>query len=230
MNKKLGMLVYENAQPIDFIGPWEVFSFWKNTLGAPIDMYLISEHGSYVQCVNDIIVKTHCDFDQAPELDYLIIPGGFGRLKEINNEQLISFIIKQSKTTQYILAICTGMFLLHKAGLLNDLSVTSYWRALPEAKLLSKVKVVEERIVKNEKIWIAGGISSGIDLAFEFIAEVGGKELAGKVQLLYENFPITQTYCTEDMAHSLPPYYGAHKSAELPKYISDYLKEQKKVK
>ena len=60
------------------------------------------------------------------------------------------------------------------------------------------VQVTEERMVKNGNIWLAAGVSSGIDLAFEFIAEIDGKEAAGKVQLLYENFPLNHAYWTLD--------------------------------
>ena len=229
MKKKLGMLVYENAQPIDFIGPWEVFSIWKNSLNAPIEMYLVSEQGSYVTCANDIIVKTHFDFKNTPELDYLVVPGGVGRLQEVNNEKLISFIVKQAKTSQYILSICTGMFLLHKAGLLDNQFATTYWRAMPEAKLLPNITIVEERMVKNDKIWLSGGLSSGIDLAIEFIAELAGNETAGKVQLLFEYFPKKPSYSNQESRHFLPPYYGHENEepANFPKYISDSFKKDR---
>ncbi|MFW2570655.1 DJ-1/PfpI family protein [Legionella sp. 29fVS95] len=225
MAKTLGVLVYENCQPIDFIAPWEVFSLWK-TIAEPINLYLISQDGGYVSCVNDILIKTHCDFERSPQLDYLIIPGGKGRINEVNNAKLISFIQKQAQNAQYILSICTGMFLLHKAGLLHDKLVTTYWRAMPEARLLSNVQVTEERMVKNGNIWLAAGVSSGIDLAFEFIAEIDGKEAAGKVQLLYENFPLNHAYCTANMAHSLPPYNDKEEnSLHLPRYILEYIEK-----
>lgn len=219
MNKKLGILIYDDVQPMDFIGPWEVFSFWKNTLHAALDMYLISENGSEVRCVDDITVKAHCDFNTAPQLDYFIVPGGKGRLQQVNNEKLIAFIQQQAKTSQYILSVCTGMFLLYQAGLLDGLSVTTYWRALPEVTALKNVKIEGERVAKNKRIWMSGGISSGIDLALELIAEVAGKETAGKVQLLFEYFPSRTRYCTLEMASELPPYYGKEEKTLLPEYM-----------
>lgn len=229
--KTLGIVVYENAQAMDILGPWEVLGCWKNTLNAPIEMYLISEQGDEVHCMNNITLKTHFNFRNSPPIDYLIIPGGIGRLKEVQNEKTISFIQKQAKNAQYILSVCTGMFLLHKAGLLHNQSVTTYWRALSEASSFSDLKIVEERIVKSDKIWCAGGISSGIDLAFEFINEIAGKEVAGKVQLLFEYFPTRHNYCTPELLHSLPAYYGSeYNNPQLPKYINDYLSKNKKQK
>ena len=228
MKATLGILLYENVQPMDVIGPWEVLSFWQNTLKAPIDMHLISQNGSFVQCDNNITLKAHLDFKNSPQLDYFIVPGGRGRNEQINNDTLISFIQNQSKGCKYLLSVCTGMFLLYKAGLLDKKFVTTYWRALPELKALSNVNVVEERIVKNGNIWMAGGISSGIDLAFELIAEIAGTETAGKVQLLFEYFPKDVVYCNPGMIYSLPPYKN-HENDQpyLPEYIQNYIKLKK---
>ena len=81
------------------------------------------------------------------------------------------------------------MFLLHKAGLLRNKPVTTYWRALSELRSFKDIDVEEERVVKSGNIWTSGGVSSGIDLAFELIVEIAGKEEAGRVQLLFEYFP-----------------------------------------
>ena len=71
MAKNLGLVIYENVQPMDVIGPWEVLAIWKKVLDAPIDMYLVSEKGGLVKCDDDIILSAHCTFDDCPDLDYL---------------------------------------------------------------------------------------------------------------------------------------------------------------
>lgn len=222
MNENIGIVIYENVQPLDVLGPWEVLSCWKNILKAPVNMFLISENGSYVQCANEIVLKSHLDFENAPQLDYLIVPGGQGQQAQLKNPKMISFIEKQAKNAKYILSICTGMFILHAAGVLKGKSTTTYWRALPELNSFPDVHTVEERVVKNGNLWSSGGISSGIDLALELIAEIGGKEVAGQVQLLFEYFPKHHGFATEKTIDQLPPYYMKGKSY-LPKYIREYL-------
>lgn len=225
----IGIILYENAQSMDIIGPWEVLGFWKNILGAPLHMFLISENGSYVNCVNDIVLKAHVDFTTCPKLDVLIIPGGPGRLKEIHNDKLITFIKNQAVNCKYVLSDCTGMFILYQTGLLKDKSATTYWRALPELKSLHNLNVAEERIVKSGNVWTAGGVSSGIDLALELIKEISGAETAGQVQLLFEYFPNHAVYTTLKTAASLPPYHGSIEthSKDVPKYIKDHIKKSK---
>jgi transcriptional regulator GlxA family with amidase domain len=228
MTKQLGLLLYEGVQPMDVIGPWEVFAFWKHVLHAPLEMYLISENGSWVQGDNGITFKAHCSFEQTPPLDYFIVPGGKGRRVQVDNDVLIAFIKKQAKHSEYLLSVCTGMFLLHKAGLLEGKKVTTYWRALPEVEAFKDVQVVEERIVKNPGLWLSGGVTSGIDLALALIAEVAGKETAGKVQWLLEYFPDKTAYASLDLAHSLPAYGSQTEDLCLPSYVRGYLREEKR--
>ncbi len=230
MSPKLGILLYENVQPLDVIGPWEVFSFWQKISPTPIDMYLIAQNGGYVPCDNQIILKAHRDFNSCPQLDYFVVPGGQGRLKETNNADLIGFISKQAQKCQHLLSVCTGMFLLHKAGVLSHKLVTTYWRALPELKSFPEIKIRESRIVRDKNIWTSGGVSSGIDLALALIAEVAGKETAGKIQLLLEYFPSDTLYCNKDTSSLLPPYSpGVSNCNYLPEYISSYISRKKKA-
>jgi transcriptional regulator GlxA family with amidase domain len=225
MGNKLGLVLYENVQPMDVIGPWEVLAMWRKLLHAPIEMYLVSENGGLVNCDDDIVLNAHCAFNNCPALDYLIIPGGRGRREQVDNERLIAFIKKQAATADKILSVCTGIFLLHKGGLLRNRSVTTYWRALSELRSFKDIDVEEERVVKSGKIWTSGGVSSGIDLAFELIAEIAGKEEAGKVQLLFEYFPKRTIYCDLETSKSLPPYHDT-KEPVPSKYIADILREK----
>ncbi len=226
--QKIGVLIYEQVQPMDFIGPWEVFAMWKNILEAPIELYLISEKGGPVNCDDNLTIQSHYSFSQTPPLDYLVVPGGRGRLKEVNNSALIKFIQEQYPHLKYLLSICTGMFLVHQAKILKSADVTTYWRAIPEVQTFNDVNVVGNRVVKNKNVWFAGGISSGIDLAIELIAEIAGKEVAGQVQLIFEYFPSGLAYTDLETAKSLPPYNKNPVQPDLPAYIKNYLKEKKR--
>ncbi|WED42679.1 DJ-1/PfpI family protein [Legionella cardiaca] len=222
-NKKLGILLYPHVQPMDVIGPWEVFATWKNILGAVLEMYLVAETSELLLGENNITLKPHCDFSSAPQFDFLLIPGGPGRRDQIFNKKLIAFISQQAVHCEYILSVCTGAFLLEAAGLLQGKQATTYWRAINELK--PTVEIIEKRLVKSGKIWTSGGVSSGIDLALAFIEEIAGSETAGKVQLLFEYFPSHKIYCRDDTAAKLPPYapHLQEEPAELPDYIKNLI-------
>ncbi|VEG92390.1 DJ-1/PfpI family protein [Legionella spiritensis] len=229
-NKKLGILIYKNVQPMDVIGPWEVFATWKAILNAPVDMFLVAETRDEVCCANQISLKPHCSFNDSLQFDYLLIPGGAGRREQVYNSNVLLFLKNQAQHCEYLLSVCTGAFLLHAAGLLTNHKATTYWRAIPELKSFDDVQLIEKRIVKSDKIWTTGGISSGIDMAFEFISAIAGKEVAGKVQLLFEYFPENKLYCQQGMVSELPSYYTTPKEgmaleAGLPAYIEEFIKK-----
>lgn len=214
---------------MDVIGPWEVLATWKAVLNAPLEMLLVAEQGGSIVCSSDITLNSHIDFAHCPQLDYLIIPGGKGRLAQANNPVLTQFIQKQAASCKIILSVCTGAFILYHAGVLKDEKITTYWRALSELKSLKNVHVQEQRVVKSGTIWASGGISSGIDLALELIAEIAGTETAGKVQLLFEYFPDGKCYTTLETMNALPPYYTQYGAEQLPEYIISYIQDKNEI-
>jgi len=88
-----------------------------------------------------------------------------------------------------MLSVCTGAFLLHRAGLLSGKRATTHWGSLDRLRTLGDVTVVEERWVRDGNVWTSAGVSAGIDMTLAFIAHVAGKEIAGKVQFGAEYYP-----------------------------------------
>jgi transcriptional regulator GlxA family with amidase domain len=155
----------------------------------------------------------------------LIIPGGKGRVIQSTHAPTLQFIQRQFAGTKLVLSVCTGAFILYHAGVLKDEKITTYWRALPELYALKDVQVQEQRVVKSGKIRASGGISSGIDLALDVIAETAGKETAGKVQLLFEYFPENNLYADKQSINHLPAYMNHLQSDHLAEYIGKILEK-----
>lgn len=231
-NKLMGFLIYDGVQAMDVLGPWEVFSTWKNFLDAPIDLMLIAQDKHKIQCENQLEFKAHLSLSEAPTLDFLLIPGGPGRIAQVQNHELINFIKAQYRHCEYLLSVCTGAFLVQAAELVDNYSATTYWRAIRELAQFKSVDIVEQRIVHDGKIWSAGGISSGLDLAFAFIEHIAGRETAGQLQLLFEYFPSQPRYANKKLFNELPsyPYASSNGNADwdaLPQYIKRWMENDK---
>jgi len=189
-----GVLVFQNVEELDFVGPWEMVGMWRKLADGPEQRLVVSQSLGPVLCAKGLSINPHICFEKCPQLDFLLVPGGEGTRKEIDNSVVIDFISRQARACKAVLSVCTGSFLLHRAGLLSGKKATTHWASLDRLRALGDVTVVEERFVRDGNIWSASGVSAGIDLMLAFIASVAGEETAAKVQLRAEYYPSSKLY------------------------------------
>ncbi len=109
-----------------------------------------------------------------------------------------------------MLSVCTGTFILHRAGLLTNRKATTHWASLDRLRALGDVVVVEDRVVRDGKIWTSAGVSAGIDLALAFIEHMAGEKIAGRIQLGTEYYPSGKSYGM------------MHEFAQAPMYVKQW--------
>jgi len=166
-------------------------------------------------CANGMRIQPQVSFEDCPRLDFLLVPGGQGAREQVDNEAVVRFVAEQAKTCQAVLSVCTGAFVLHRAGLLTGRRATTHWAWLDRLAALGDVQVCRERFVRDGNIWTSAGVSAGIDMALAFIAMASGDEIAGKIQLGAEYYPATKLY-GEAHRNPLAPDYLKPKSGSGP--------------
>lgn len=191
---KFGFLLFDQFEDLDFVGPWEMIATWSQQFNGPKELFLVSESGNKVTSVKGLTLEAPTSFEQCPQLDYLLVPGGKGARVELANESLLSFIRNQAGHCQQVLSVCTGALLLQAAGLLSGKKATTYWSALKDLDQHADVEVVEARYVRDGSLWTSAGISAGIDMSLAFIAAMAGEKVAGDVQLHTEYYPEKKYY------------------------------------
>ena len=201
-----GILVFPGVEELDFVGPWEMIRVWSTVAAGPESCFLVAESLNPVMCAKGLSVNPTISFADCPRLDFLLVPGGEGTRREVQNAGLIRFIGEQAEGCRAVLSVCTGAFLLHRAGLLSGKKATTHWASLDRLRALGDVEVVEQRLVKDGKIWTSAGISAGIDLALALISSVAGDEAAGKVQFRTEYYPSTMRYADFHTRREAPNY------------------------
>jgi transcriptional regulator GlxA family with amidase domain len=190
---RFGFVIFPEVEELDFIGPWEMATLWQQVADGP-QCIVIAERAEPVICAKGLSVNPHVSFADCPQLDFLLVPGGWGTRKEVSNAALLSFIATQAKSCQAVLSVCTGSCVLHAAGLLSGRRATTHWGSLDRLRALGDVQVVEERFTRDGNIWCAAGVSAGIDLTLSLIAEVAGADAAGSVQFAAEYYPSSARY------------------------------------
>ncbi|WP_428679168.1 DJ-1/PfpI family protein [Sphingopyxis sp.] len=141
------------------------------------------------------ILPTH-DFGSAPQADILCVPGGHGVTEALNDTATIDFIARQAAGAAWVTSVCTGAFLLGRAGLLEGKRATTHWGY---THLLPLVGAVHEaaRVVEDGNVVTSGGVTSGLDFALTLIARLKGDAVAQAIQLAIEYDPA-------------PPFAGGH--------------------
>ncbi len=179
----LGILLFDDVEVLDFAGPFEVFSLAKHTQGgSAFAVTTISETGKPVTASNGLVVLPTASFETATDFEVLIVPGGYGaRVGQYKNLALMQWLRAQAGKVNLIASVCTGSFLLAKAGLLEGRAATTHWahndafmQMHPEIELRPGVKFVDQG-----KIITSGGISAGINMSFYIV-----KKLVGRTEAL----------------------------------------------
>jgi len=203
-----GIVVFEGAEELDFVGPWELVGMWHQVHGGPRPV-LVGERVATLRCAKGLQVVPHHGFADCPPLNHVLVPGGRGVRSELGNAAMAGFLAERAPQCESVLSVCTGSLLLHAAGLLAGRRATTHWTSLEKLRQMGGVDVVEERFVRDGDVWTSAGVSAGIDMLLAFIASTAGEAVAGAVQLDVEYFP---DGCT---------YGGIERDPRAPRYVRD---------
>jgi putative intracellular protease/amidase len=166
---RVAVLLYEGVQDIDYSAPMEVFG----QAGAKI--FTVAANTESLHSTYGIKMQPDFDLDHAPEADVLLIPGGnVGAI--INDPKAMAWVRQRSSDVKTVLSVCTGAFILGKAGLLDGLSATTIAGAIPQLeKVAPKAHIVtNRRYVDNGKFITTAGLSAGMDGALHVVdREIG---------------------------------------------------------
>ena len=192
----IGILIFDGAEELDFVGPWEAFTmsnvvFSLGSGEAPDRVFLVSETGGTVTCAKGMRVESDYSIVECPPLDVLLVPGGQGTRREISNRALLDFIEDQAARCTWVTSVCTGAFLLVAAGPAKGKQVTTHWYAMAEIRAIDGVGEVLEgvRYVQDGTIVTSAGVSAGIDMALWLIGQIHGEVHGALTQRAMEYDP-----------------------------------------
>jgi len=181
--KKVGILLFNQVEVLDFAGPFEVFSIatQRDMRTKLFSVQLVAEKMEPITARNGLQVLPQTTTEAVGELDILIVPGGDGADKiEIHNQRLLQWIARQAGQVEVLASVCTGAFLLAEAGLLNGLQATTHWMdtAGLQRKYLQVQVLVGRKFVDNGQIVTSAGISAGIEMSLHLVRRCFGPEVA----------------------------------------------------
>jgi transcriptional regulator GlxA family with amidase domain len=181
-----GILIFDEVEVLDFCGPFEVFSVTRLSVPrqreepSPFDVFTVAETAAPITTTGKLRVLPQHSFETCPPLDLLVVPGGWGTRHEVDNAHVIEWIARQANRAKLTTSVCTGSFLLAKAGLLADKRATTHWASLDRMRTTFPDVTVEDGLhwVEDGTVLTSAGIAAGIDLALIVVAKCFGKPVA----------------------------------------------------
>jgi len=194
IRKRVGIVLFNNIEVLDFCGPFEVFSATRlneekrQEEPSPFEVLLIAESLPHVTTTGGMKVIPQYSFENCPQLDILVVPGGWGTRKELNNMVMLEWLRSRAAEVEILASVCTGSMLLGFAGLIDGLHATTHWRCLDWMRdSFPKVFVeYEQHVVEDGRVFTSAGISAGIDMALKVVARYYGKDIARSTSLHME--------------------------------------------
>ena len=177
----IGIYLYENAEVLDFSGPFEVFSTANrlNNETSRLNVFLIGETDLPITARGGFCVTPEYSICTHPKLDLLIVVGGV-HTEEIQKTNIIQWLQHQASKVPIVASVCTGAFLLAGAGILNNYQVTTHWSDITEFRqTFPDIPVIENvRWVDNYNVITSAGISAGIDMSLHLVSRLCCQQLA----------------------------------------------------
>jgi cyclohexyl-isocyanide hydratase len=179
----IGSLLFDGLDQIDLTGPFEVLSRIPN---ATYRVY--AKTTDPVRDVRGLQLTPDATLADAPRLDVLHVPGGFGQEGVMEDDEVLAWIQRQAAGARGVFSVCTGALLLGAAGLLRGRRATTHWASIHLLPLFGAIPV-NERVVIDGNWIFAAGVTAGIDGALRLAAELRGDDVARAIQLYMQYAP-----------------------------------------
>lgn len=177
MHLEIGSLLFEGVDQIDLTGPFEVFSRLPNSTYR-----VFGKTAAPVRDVRGLRLLPDASLTEAPQLDLLHVPVGFGQEALMDDEEVLAWIRNQAAGARCLFSVCTGALVCGAAGLLKGRRATTHWTVLHLLACFGAIPV-NERVVADGNMVFAAGVTAGIDGALRVTADLRGAEVAQAIQL-----------------------------------------------
>ena len=186
--KTIGILLFDNVEELDAVGPYEVLSYW--TREHPEDGFDVVMMGDAPDAMTPIVAAkglrmlADVSIAETPDLEVLIYPGGRGTRPHLVDEERIDWVREQRRRVPLMASVCTGSLVYAAAGLLAARPATTHWGSLGLlAELDPTIDIRRDaRFVEDGDVITSSGVSAGIDMALRLVQRFAGTDRAREVR------------------------------------------------
>jgi transcriptional regulator GlxA family with amidase domain len=186
MTRNVGIYIFDEVEVLDFAGPFEVFSVASRVkpvlqpgVPKPFEVFTIADMIRSVRARGGLVVQPAYDITNHPKIDLFIVPGGVVTA-ELKRKSVIEWIAKSAAASSITASVCTGAFLLARAGLLLNQTITTHWEDINDFRAMFPDIPVrgDRRWIDAGRIVTSAGISAGLDMSLHLVERLEGEALA----------------------------------------------------
>jgi transcriptional regulator GlxA family with amidase domain len=195
----MAILIFDDAEVLDFCGPFEVFSVTSElNNGELFNVYTVAGEKRTIRAKNGLKVVPDFGFRGCPAPDILLVPGGSGTRSVMHEERTLSWIKSKAAEVELLLSVCTGSLVLAAAGLLDGLKATTHHEVVPLLRETAPHSEIlpDKRFIDNGSVIVSAGISAGIDMSLHVVARLHGQDIAERTAR-YMEYVWNQKHLTE---------------------------------
>jgi len=181
----IGIALFDGAEELDFVGPWEVLSGWAKTWPEDgVEAFTVARTTAVLQCAKGLRVIPDVDWTSAPPLDVLVYPGGKGTRRDLADPVVLDWVRSIAQRGTLMTSVCTGSLVYAAAGLLQGRPATTHWSAMARLGELDRSIQLrpDDRFVDDGSIITAAGVSAGIDMALHLVARLHSADRARSIR------------------------------------------------
>ncbi|HEY0118189.1 MAG TPA: DJ-1/PfpI family protein [Cellulomonas sp.] len=181
---RVGLFVFDGAEELDVVGPWEVLSWWGHHSELHPQVLTFSADGAGVRCAKGLALVPDTSAAEVGPLHVLVYPGGRGTRALAADSSHLAWVRQMRATTPVLASVCTGALVFAAAGLLAGRPATTHWGSFDELVGLepSVLADTEARWVDDGDVVTSAGVSAGIDMALHLVDRLESTEMARRVR------------------------------------------------
>ena len=182
--RRVAIVAFPGVQTLDVTGPAEVFSTASRVAGGAYAVEVVAAEDRPIESSSGLTLTPHRSLERCrARLDTLVVAGGTGVADAAADDALIRWLVAAARRSRRVASVCTGAFLLARAGLLDGRRATTHWSACARlAELHPRVTVEPDPIfVRDGRVYTSAGVTAGMDLALALVEEDLGRRVALEV-------------------------------------------------
>jgi transcriptional regulator GlxA family with amidase domain len=189
---RIAIAVFDDAEELDFAGPWEVLAAWSSLYPDDVEVVMVGDSTDPVTCAKGMRVVPEVNWEDLGDVDVLVYPGGRGTRGQLGNERIRERLRSLKQRGTLMTSVCTGALVYADAGLLDGRPATTYWSAFDELLPLGRAisPRPNDRFVDDDEVITAAGVSAGIDMALHLVARLGSLDKAREVRRYIQYDPL----------------------------------------